>query len=148
MQPWKMPPKAKVYEALSAVADGRVEILGPLEAQVTSSGGDKTYKVRWSEDGRAITSSDPASLFQGYIGYPIIAVLLATGRLTFDLELAAVLAGVPWKTLNDRHKRDYDAAVDEVLRERPGQAADLRQVAGDIFRELEAMKLERLSGGK
>lgn len=29
MTAWKMPPKAKIYEALSALADGRVRIKGP-----------------------------------------------------------------------------------------------------------------------
>ena len=45
MSTWKMPPKAKVYEALSTVADQRVTIIGPSTAQVQSSSHDKTYDV-------------------------------------------------------------------------------------------------------
>lgn len=41
MADWKMPPKAKVYEALSALADKRVHITGPGQAEVLSSTGDK-----------------------------------------------------------------------------------------------------------
>ena len=47
MSTWKMPPKAKVYEALSTVADQRVTIIGPSTAQVQSSSHDKTYDVEW-----------------------------------------------------------------------------------------------------
>ena len=39
---WALPPPAKVYEALSAVADGRVRVTGAREAEVTSSLGEKT----------------------------------------------------------------------------------------------------------
>ena len=72
---WKLPPIAKVYEALSAVADGRVRITGDTAAQVTSSTRDKTYTVHWSPDLAHITANDNASHWQGYTGYPIIAVL-------------------------------------------------------------------------
>jgi len=47
MAEWKMPPKAKVYDALSAVADRRVLMKGPNEAEVVSSSGDRTYTVRF-----------------------------------------------------------------------------------------------------
>jgi len=59
------PPVAKVYEALSAVGDGRVKLTGDTSAQVVSSGGDKTYTVKWSPDGGEITSDDNATRWQG-----------------------------------------------------------------------------------
>jgi hypothetical protein len=74
MSTWKSPPKAKVYEALSAVADGRVTLMGGEKAEVVSSDGTKTYHVEWSPDSNQITSNDNASYWQGYMGYPIIAV--------------------------------------------------------------------------
>ena len=42
---WKMPPLAKVYEALTAVADGRVTLLDDTHARVQSSDRRKTYDV-------------------------------------------------------------------------------------------------------
>ena len=42
---WKVPPKAKIYEALTAVADGRVNLKGGETAEVLSSDGTKTYIV-------------------------------------------------------------------------------------------------------
>ena len=124
MAPWKLPPRAKVFEAFTAVADGRVRLTGPGSATVVSSGGDKTYDVEWSEDGRTVTANDNASYWQGYLGYPIVAVLLARGELRAGEDAVAALAGVPWHELNKRHKRDYDAAVAHVLGELPdGDAA-------------------------
>jgi hypothetical protein len=143
MNQWKLPPKAKIYEALSAALDGRVKIIREGSAEVTSSGGDKVYKVKWTPDSRQITSTDPATRFQGYIGYPIVALLLHTGRLTFDAALAQPLAGVPWKQLNDKFKRDYDAAVESVLRSRTEDSAALRDEVDRIYADLEALHLTR-----
>ena len=146
MPPWKMPPIAKVYEALSALEDGRVRILEPGRAEVVSSSGDKIYSVEWSEDGRRINSNDNASTWQGYTGYPIIAVLLATSRISCNPVVARPLAGVPWHELNERFKRDYAAAVESVLQEIERRGGDrvaiVRQVEA-IYRQLESLELER-----
>ena len=146
MTPWKMPPVAKVYEALSALADGRVRITAPGRAEVVSSAGDKTYSVTWSENGRQVSSNDNASTWQGYTGYPIIAVLLATGRISCDPAVARPLAGVPWHDLNERFKRDYDAAVESVLHnieDRGGDPGAIVSQAEAIYRQLESLGLER-----
>ena len=146
MTTWKMPPKAKIYEALSAVADGRVHRKGANEAEVVSSGGDKTYRVRWSDDMGSMDSNDHASRWQGYTGYPIVAVLLALGKITFDSETAGLLAGVPWKRVNDESKRDYEKAVDHVLRDveaQGGNRAAIVAQADRIYEQLAALKLER-----
>jgi hypothetical protein len=146
MTQWKMPPVAKVYEALGALADGRVRITGPGQAEVVSSGGDKTYSVTWSDDGQQISSSDNASIWQGYTGYPIIAVLLATGRIPWDEAIAKQLTGVPWHDLNKRFKRDYDAAVESVLQEiesRGGDRGAIERQVEAIYRQLGSLGLER-----
>jgi hypothetical protein len=146
MTQWKMPPVAKVYEALSAIADGRVEIISPGQAQVVSSAGDKTYSVTWSADGRRITSNDNASVWQGYTGYPIIAVLLAAGWIPYDSAIASPLAGVPWHELNERFKRDYGAAVESVLQNiqaRGGDREAIERQVEEIYRRLEVLRLER-----
>ena len=143
---WKMPPVAKVYEALSALADGRVRIVSPGRAEVVSSSGEKTYAVTWSEDGRQVSSNDNASIWQGYTGYPIIAVLLAAGRISCDPAIAAQLGGVPWHDLNERFKRDYDAAVESVLQDiesRGGDRAPIVRQVEAIYRQLESLGLER-----
>jgi hypothetical protein len=151
MTRWKLPPLAKVYEALSAVADGRVQMSGPTSALVTSSAGDKTYTVRWTSDLTQVTADDNASRWQGYTGYPIIAVLLTLKKLDYDPTIAQALAGVPWNTLNAQYKRDYGAAIDYVLREvaaAGGQPDPIRQEAERIFAQLSELELNKLVGGQ
>ena len=146
MSKWKMPPKAKIYEALSAVADRRVTIKDETHANVQSSERDKTYSIEWSFDLKQITSDDNASFWQGYMGYPIIAVLLSLGKIKYREDLAACLSDVPWKRINTKFKRDYDKAVDSVLDEAATKGADreaIVQQAEDIYQQLGALKLER-----
>ncbi len=108
----KMPPKEKILEAYSAIADGRI-IMHENSAEVSSSDGSKTYTVEW--DGDTYASSDPATYWQSYPGYPVLAVLMKQGRLPVDENKIASMAGIPWKKLNEAHKRDYAAAADEAL---------------------------------
>jgi hypothetical protein len=149
MAPWKLPPRAKVFEAFTAVADGRVRIIGPGSATVTSSGGDKTYDVEWSVDGRTVSANDNASYWQGYLGYPVVAVLLTRGGLHAGEDAVAALAGVPWHELNQRYKRDYDAAVAHVLGGLPGRdAAAVETEVDRVLAELATLDLQRGGRGK
>ena len=79
-----MPPLAKVYEALGAIGDGRVRIEDTHHASVTSSDGAKVYTVETSADGTEISSNDNASFWQGYLGYPAIAMLIVRGLIDAD----------------------------------------------------------------
>jgi hypothetical protein len=146
MDRWKQPPATKVYEALSALADGRVSVTGPGKATVLSSGRDRTYDVEWSADGRVITANDNASYWQGYTGYPIIAVLLALGALRVDEAAVAPLAGVDWHQLNKRFRRDYQAAVEHVLgglEERGVDTVPIVRAVEDIAAQLDALAPQR-----
>jgi len=146
MAPWNQPPIAKVYEALSAVGDGRVKLTGSTSAQVSSSSGDKTYTVRWSTDGREVTSDDNATRWQGYLGYPIIAVLLLIGQLPYNPVVAQRLAGVLWHDLNSQYNRNYEAAVNHVLeglRQRGIDVRLIRMEAERIHVALAHLGLER-----
>ena len=144
---WKLPPKAKIYEALTAVADGRVKLTGAETAEVLSSDRTKTYIVEWSADLRQITSNDNASYWQGYIGYPIIAVLMLLGRLDFDKGVAQQLSGIAWKQLNRKFRNNYDKAVESVLEILEMEAGVRQRVASEvdkIFIQLEALNLDAL----
>src|SRR5580698_11516318 len=133
---WKMPPIAKVYEALGAIGDGRVRIEDERRAFVTSSDGTKTYEVDISVDGREISSNDNASFWQGYLGYPAIAALIARGLIPRpDDVVMHALAGVPWKELNTRYHNDYDRTLEEVLAgaaERGCDATVIRAAAASV----------------
>jgi hypothetical protein len=117
---WKMPPLIKAYEAMGALGDGRVRLQDDGRAQVTSSEGDKTYEVEVSADNREISSNDNASYWQGYLGYPAIAVLLARGFYRPPANVIDALAGIPWKELNRKFRNDYEqtlAAVNKSVEE-------------------------------
>jgi hypothetical protein len=147
MPDWKMPPKAKVYEALSAVADDRVHTVSPSLTEVVSSERDKTYKVSWSEEGQAVSSDDNASRWQGYIGYPIIAALMLAGKIAYRRDVADRLKGVAWKQLNDSYKRDYEAAIEHVLEtivREPAARKEIEAEVDSIFERLKELELRRL----
>jgi hypothetical protein len=149
VRPWKQPPLVKVYEAFTAVAAGRVGVVAPGQALVTSSNGSRAYDVRWGEDGASITSNDNGSRWQGYTGYPIIAVLLTQGRLHADPALMAPLAGVDWHALNERFKRKYDEVVRHVLDEAGTHGADpgaIAAAAESVATQLAELRLVRLGG--
>ena len=152
MAPWKLPPKAKVYEALSAVADGRVRPqAGADSAEVVSSDGSRTYTVEWSADRLSFTANDNASYWQGYLGYPVIAVLLTLGEVRVGDGVADALAGVPWHDLNERFKRDYDAAVESVLAQvgdRGGGRERIAREVDGVMEQLADLKLERPGRGR
>ena len=61
------------------------------------------------------TLNDNASYWQGYLGYPGIAVLMLQGKLPYDKELAQQFAGVDWNKINQEYKRNYAQAADAVM---------------------------------
>ncbi|MCE4607294.1 MAG: hypothetical protein F7B59_08230 [Desulfurococcales archaeon] len=103
------PPRIKIFEALGSIADGRVEIVEENDSKVTakvkSSTGEKTYTVIVDLNSGAVYSDDNGTIHRGYIGYPIIAVLMMKGVLPFEGKYAEVLKGIPWKTLNETYKK-------------------------------------------
>lgn len=141
--PWKMPPLVKVYEALGAIGDGRVRIEDERRATVTSSDGSKTYEVETSADGREIASNDNASYWQGYVGYPAIAVLIARGLYRAPANVIDALAGVAWKELNRKNKNDWAATIAEVEKglEQAGHDPDaVRSEAEAVLSFLRALR--------
>ena len=142
-KPWRMPPRVKIYEALGAIADGRVE----LDAQdgggrVGSSSGDKTYTVEVGADGREIAANDNASYWQGYLGYPAIAMLIARGLHAPDPSVLDALKGIAWKTINRRNRNDWERTVAEVEQDAREKGFDvdlIRTEADAILAALSAL---------
>ncbi len=111
---WEIPPVVKAYEALGAVGDGRVKIVDGTHAIVTSSSGSKNYQVETSAGGREISSNNNASYWQGYLGYPAIAVLIERGLYRAPANVTDALAGIPWHEINRRNRNDYAKTLAEV----------------------------------
>ena len=108
----KFPPIEKILEAYTAIADGHVKLEND-QALVTSSNETKTYTVTFHDN--TYTSNDNASYWQGYLGYPGIAVLMLQGKLPYSKELAQQFAGVDWNKINQEYKRNYAQAADTVM---------------------------------
>lgn len=111
----KMPPIQKILEAYTAIVDKHVELKNN-EALVTSSNGAKTYTVSCEDN--IYHSNDNATYWQGYAGYPIIAVLMLQGKIPFDQKLADNFASVNWNEVNAKFKRNYAKAASEVIKEK------------------------------
>ncbi|KFU76025.1 hypothetical protein SAMN04489729_1851 [Amycolatopsis lurida] len=144
---WKPSPVIKIYEALGAVADGRVEIDGDT-ARVASSDKAKTYDVRHDPAAGSITANDNGSYWQGYLGYPGIAYLMERGVLAYDSGLTAGLAGVPWKELATEYRNDWAKVEKHVREDLAAKGVDLdRFDAGiaEISDGLEKLALTKLS---
>ncbi len=135
------PPRIKVLEALGSIADGRVKLSGD-EAVVVSSTGEREYKVVVKDDGR-VYSSDNGTIYRGYVGYPIIAVLMLKNKLPYDDRIAKALAGIPWKELNETYKK-Y-AVVEEIVLRRAEEKGVSRQsimyFVNVVLKKLSSMKL-------
>lgn len=111
---WKEPPVIKIYEALGAIADGRIEVEGNT-AKVFSSSGNKRYDVTYDPSMQAIMANDNGSYWKGYLGYPAIAFLLKTGILPYQPELGELLKGIAWKDINQQFKNDFDKTLAHIL---------------------------------
>ncbi|HVX90588.1 MAG TPA: hypothetical protein VHC20_03040 [Candidatus Paceibacterota bacterium] len=137
---WKHPPISKIYEALGAVADGRVVRDGDT-ARVRSSSGNKEYMVTYDPVTTAIMANDNGSYFQGYLGYPSIAYLMLVGAVPYTPHSAALLKGIAWKDLNTQFNNDFDAAIEHVLSAM--SIKDRHEVEEDVARIYSALLEQR-----
>ncbi|WEV74648.1 hypothetical protein OZX74_03785 [Bifidobacterium sp. ESL0798] len=130
----KPTPIAKIYEALSAVADGRVELCGhESKGIVTSSARTKRYTVMISD--KLYTSNDNATYWQHYAGYPIIAVLIEQGRISLppgSRPLLEHFRNINWKRLNTENRNHYDKAVSQFLSS-TGHAEGIKKLVQNVY---------------
>ncbi len=111
---WLHPPISKIYEALGAIADGRVEVV-ESSAKVFSSSRNKFYTVNFEPSTQSIMVNDNASYFQGYLGYPAIAFLMVIGEIRYSSSVSDMLKGIPWKDLNQKFKNDFEETIEYIL---------------------------------
>ncbi len=143
---WAKPPLNKIYEALGALGDERVEVEGN-SAKVYSSSRNKFYDVVYDPENNSISSNDNASYFVGYLGYPAIALLLAKGVVEYDPKLTKYLKGFAWKDLNNKYKNDFDATdlhIDsEIKRGYQIDIADFHRQLEQILEAVAELHLEK-----
>ncbi len=110
----KMPPIYKIPEAWSAIADDRIAIgFAGNTASVRSSNDQKEYTIKWNDT--TYVSDDSASYWQGYPGYPVIAVWMKQGILEYDDKIVHQFQNINWNALNQKYKRNYQKAFEEVI---------------------------------
>jgi len=112
MQEWKLPPKIKIIEALSAVADERVidNALLPNEWKCFSvSTPWKTYTILYDEKNNVISSNDSWSVNQSFLWYPAVAFLLKIWKLKYDEDVLVMLEDIDWLKLKVQVNKDYES---------------------------------------
>lgn len=134
----KLPPIAKIYEAFTCIADNRIE-MKENEAIVFSSDGKKKYTVQWKNNDFA--SNDNATFWQGYPGYPVLAILMLQNRLSYKEEIVNLFANINWHALNEKYKRNYDAAVEEVLSKIDYDIAMIKEEVNKIYEEIKNLDI-------
>jgi len=144
---WKLPPDIKIYEALGAVADGRIEMVNDTEAKVYSSSRGKFYTVTYDPKTRAIMANDNGSYWQGYLGYPSIAFLMQIRVIAFERKYAEALKDIAWKDVNTKFKNDFDKTVEyihELLREKKLSVEEFLNEVVNIRKRIEKLNLSLL----
>jgi len=126
-----MPPIAKIYEAFSVLADGRIK-LEENKATITSSNDEKQYTVVWNEN--EITSNDNATVWQGYPGYPVIAVWLMKNRISYQKDIIKYFKNINWHEINKQNKRDYQKGIEDILNALREDNIDTEKIEEEVNR--------------
>ncbi len=110
------PPIIKIYEALGAIADQRIELIQGLfvEAKVYSSSREKFYTVTYDPANNAIMLNDNGSYRKGYLGYPGIAILLLQWDLPLNKEYTTLLKDIPRKDINTKNNNDFEKTQKQI----------------------------------
>lgn len=142
MNTWAKPHISKVPEALTAIADGRIEMDGN-HAKCYSSSKGKFYEIDYDPETNSIMSNDNTAFFTGAVSYPMIAVLMLKGKLEYDPKLLDVFKGIVWKDIisklpKNKGKNDYDKAVEVVLEQLGNKGEDVDEIRKQIIEIHEA----------
>lgn len=107
---WKQPHISKVYEALGAIGDGRIEITEKsdelVKAKMYSSSRNKHYDISYNPLEKAIMSNDNSAYYVGEFSYPMIALLMLLGEILYPDYLTSNLSNIKWKDINQKFKND------------------------------------------
>ncbi len=141
---WKDPSVTKIYEALGAVADGRIEVSNNTGICYSSSG-NKHYDITFDPDSNSIMSNDNTSYWTGELGYPAVAFLLKIALLEYREELANLLQGIAWKDINQKFKNNFEAALEYILQDMElSKREELAGYTRTLVDEIKGLKLKKL----
>jgi hypothetical protein len=140
MQPWKLPDKIKILEALGAIADDRLKFTENNQAKCLSSDRSKEYTIKYDLKHRAITSDDNSAHWQGRLGYPAIAVLMSLNELSKDGKIAEGVKDIPWKELNSKFNNDYQKTLAVVYTIAKSKGVTEKEINDFMDRAMEEIK--------
>ncbi len=143
---WKIPPRIKVLEALTCIADGKIEIKNN-KARVVSSLGDREYTVIYDEKKNAIFSNDNGSIYRGYLGYPAIAFLMVKGKLPYNEKIAKALRDIKWRLLNEKYKKYFvvEKIVKNIAKKRGVDEEEINKFIEKVLDEIKKLKIKKLN---
>lgn len=146
----ELPPKIKIYEALWAIADNRLEIIWLLENEAKcyySSSGNKWYIVQYDAATNSIMTNDNASYRKWYLGYPAITFLMKKWILKYDTTYADALKDIPRKDINQKFNNDFAKTTEyihEILQSKWIDIQIFLQEIDDIYKQIEDLKINIL----
>jgi hypothetical protein len=146
MATWGKPHISKIYEAITAIADGRIEVDGN-HAKCYSSSKGKFYEIDYDPETQSIMSNDNTAFFTGHMSYPMVAMLMLKSVVTYDPKMEEMLKGIVWKDIVTKYKHDYDKAVESVLEDlnqKGEDAAWLKSEAEKIHEKVCSMEFKLL----
>lgn len=159
---WELPPDFKIYEALGAIADGRVELIfNPLlnlneintprnniiEVKQYSSSRQKFYTIKYNPETAEIMSNDNATWYIGYLGYPALSALLFIQKIKFDQNILPYFKDIIFKDVNQKYKNNFQKSkleIDSVLANRGLDLKIFQDQCELIFEQLAALGLRPL----
>ncbi len=140
MNTWKIPPVIKVYEALGAIAGGRVHLYND-HADVFSSDKRKKYTVIFDLPKKIISANDNGSFWQKYLGYPAIAVLILKNIIPYNAHVTEGLKDIPWKEWNDEFHQDYAKTLERVHQQLEKQGIEISKVQKTVENIMEFLRV-------
>lgn len=133
-----------VYEALSAIADARLELIDENNAKCTSTSKGKFYTIKYDPATESIMSDDNMAYYRDEVSYPMIALLIARGDISFNHEILQHLKDIKWKDINQKNKNDYMKSVREVLVGLKTQGVNIQLIETEVARIFEFISSKNL----
>lgn len=118
MKERKLPPKIKIIEALSAVADERIIVEDLLSNEwkcYSASSPWKTYKILYNEKENTILSNDNWSTNQWFLWYPSIAFLLKIWKIKYDDSILKMVKKINRVDIKEKVRKDYESSYRLIL---------------------------------
>jgi len=128
---WKKPHISRIYEALTAIADNRIELNGN-SASCYSSDENRVYEIQYDPIIGSIMSNDNTAYYTYSLSYPMIAYLMLIGKIPYEQKLLEILKDICWEDIYKQFKNDYDKSIKIVMGELKSEGTDVEFIRREI----------------